>query len=63
MTDEDREGPVNQNTSEPIEIDDPAVVARYEPYLRMLARTQMRQAHRAKLGASDIVQQSMLQAV
>lgn len=63
MTEEDRGGPEHQKTSEPIEVSDPAVVARYEPYLRMLARTQMRQAHRAKLGASDIVQQSMLQAV
>ena len=49
--------------SEPIDVGDPAVVARYEPYLKMLARTQMRKAYQAKMGASDIVQQVMLQAV
>ncbi len=38
-------------------------VVRYEPYLRMLARTQMRQAYQAKLSVSDIVQQTMTQAV
>ncbi|WDQ18792.1 sigma-70 family RNA polymerase sigma factor [Rhodopirellula sp. P2] len=38
-------------------------IARYEPYLRMLARMQMRANYKAKLGASDIVQQTMLQAV
>lgn len=38
-------------------------IARYEPYLRMLARMQMRASYKAKLGASDIVQQTMLQAV
>lgn len=50
------------DVSEPIDVADPAVVAKYEPYLRMLARTQMRQAYQAKLGASDMVQQAMLQA-
>lgn len=38
-------------------------IARYEPYLRMLARMQMRASYKAKLGASDIVQQTMMQAV
>lgn len=38
-------------------------VARYESYLRMLARMQMRQAYQAKLSVSDIVQQTMTQAV
>ncbi len=38
-------------------------VARYEPYLRMLARMQMRQAYQAKLSVSDIVQQTMTQAI
>jgi RNA polymerase sigma-70 factor (ECF subfamily) len=47
----------------PIDVSDPAVVARYEPYLCMLARTQMRKAYQAKLGVSDLVQQAMLQAV
>lgn len=47
----------------PIDASDPAVVARYESYLRMLARTRMRQAYRAKLGTSDMVQQVMVQAV
>ena len=46
-----------------IDVSDPAVVVRYEPYLRMLARTQMRKAYQAKVGASDMVQQAMLQAV
>ncbi len=39
------------------------MVAQYEPYLRMLARTHARKAYQAKIGASDIVQQAMLQAV
>ncbi|WP_425572468.1 sigma-70 family RNA polymerase sigma factor [Novipirellula caenicola] len=47
----------------PIDTSDPAIVARYEPYLRMLARVQMRRALQAKIGESDIVQQTMLQAV
>lgn len=47
----------------PIDVSDPAVVAQYEPYLRMLARTHARKAYQAKIGASDIVQQAMLQAV
>ncbi len=46
-----------------IDVSDPAIVAKYEPYLRMLARTQMRKAYQAKVGASDMVQQAMLQAV
>ena len=49
--------------SEPIDVSDPAIVASYEPYLRMLARTQARKAYQAKIGASDMVQQAMLQAV
>lgn len=53
----------HEPASDPIDVSDPAVVARYEPYLRMLARTQMRKAYQAKLGVSDIVQQAMLQAV
>ncbi|EMI21058.1 RNA polymerase sigma-E factor [Rhodopirellula maiorica SM1] len=47
----------------PIDTSDPAIVARYEPYLRMLARVQARRALQAKIGESDIVQQTMLQAV
>ena len=50
-------------TSPPIDVSDPSVVAQYEPYLRMLARTQMRRAYQAKIGVSDMVQQAMLQAV
>ncbi|TWT52930.1 ECF RNA polymerase sigma factor SigH [Rubripirellula amarantea] len=50
-------------SSESIDVSDPAVIARYEPYIRMLARTQMRRAYQAKVGASDMVQQVMLQAV
>lgn len=41
----------------------PDRIGEYEPYLRMLARAQMRQAYQAKVGVSDIVQQSMMQAV
>ena len=54
----------NDDESNPlIDVSDPAIVAKYEPYLRMLARTQMRKAYQAKIGASDMVQQAMLQAV
>ncbi|MEO1527567.1 MAG: sigma-70 family RNA polymerase sigma factor [Planctomycetota bacterium] len=53
----------SQPQSKPIDASDPAIVAQYEPYLRMLARTRMRQAYQAKIGASDLVQQAMLQAV
>jgi RNA polymerase sigma-70 factor (ECF subfamily) len=45
------------------EVSDPAIVAHYEPYLQMLARMQMRRAYQSKVGASDMVQQAMLQAV
>ena len=55
--------PERENPNEPIDVSDPAVVAKYEPYLRMLARTHMRRAYQAKVGASDMVQQAMLQAV
>jgi RNA polymerase sigma-70 factor (ECF subfamily) len=53
----------DRDENPPIDVSDPAVVAQYEPYLRMLARTQARKAYQAKLGASDMVQQVMLQAV
>ena len=53
----------SDETNPPIDTTDPAIIAQYEPYLRMLARTQMRKAYQAKLGASDMVQQAMLQAV
>jgi RNA polymerase sigma-70 factor (ECF subfamily) len=46
-----------------IDVSDPAVIAKYEPYLRMLARSQMRKAYQGRVGASDMVQQAMLQAV
>ena len=59
MTGDQQQRPDN----EPIDATDPAIVARYEPYLRMLARTQARRAYQAKVGASDIVQQAMMQAV
>ncbi|MFG0288915.1 MAG: sigma-70 family RNA polymerase sigma factor [Rhodopirellula sp. JB044] len=49
--------------SPPVDLSDPQWAAKYEPYLRMLARSHMRAAYRAKIGASDIVQQAMLQAV
>ncbi len=47
----------------PPSLSDPEWIARYEPYLRMLARAHMRAAYRAKIGDSDIVQQAMLAAV
>ena len=56
-------GELPDSDSQPIDVSDPSVVACYEPYLRMLARTQMRKAYQAKVGDSDIVQQAMLQAV
>lgn len=49
--------------SPPVDVSQPDVIARYEPYLRMLARTHMRAAYQAKVGTSDIVQQAMMQAV
>lgn len=49
--------------SEQVDTSDPAMIAKYEPYLRMLARTHQRRAYQAKIGASDMVQQVMLQAV
>ncbi len=60
MTDEANEQ-AEQNS--PLDIGDPAIIAKYEPYLRMLARTQMRKAYQGRVGASDMVQQAMLQAV
>ncbi len=57
------ESPSSSEENKPIDVSDPAIVAKYEPYLRMLARTQMRKAYQARIGASDMVQQAMLQAV
>lgn len=53
----------SSSSQRPIDLSDPAVIAQYEPYLRMLARTRMRRAYQAKIGASDMVQQAMMQAV
>ncbi len=50
-------------TGTPIDKRDPEIIAKYEPYLRMLSRTKMRRAYQAKMGASDLVQQAMMQAV
>lgn len=36
---------------------------RYQPYLKMLARMQMRRAYQSKVDQSDLVQQSLMQAV
>ena len=58
----DAADPEQDAASPPIDVSNPAIVAKYEPYLRMLARTQMRKAYQAKVGASDMVQQAMLQA-
>jgi RNA polymerase sigma-70 factor (ECF subfamily) len=59
----DASNPPPNPDNPPIDVSDPAIIAKYEPYLRMLARTQMRRAYQAKVGASDMVQQAMLQAV
>lgn len=61
--DESKSAPDSDSDNPLIDVSDPAIVAKYEPYLRMLARTQMRRAYQAKVGASDMVQQAMLQAV
>jgi RNA polymerase sigma-70 factor (ECF subfamily) len=61
MTDSTNQPEPEENP--PIDVSDRGVVARYEPYLRMLARTQLRKAYQAKVGTSDMVQQAMLQAV
>ena len=55
--------PDDESSSRKIDASDPDIIAQYEPYLRMLARTRMRKAYQAKVGASDMVQQAMMQAV
>lgn len=55
--------PDDHHNSESLDLTDAAVIAKYEPYLRMLARSQARRAYQAKHSASDVVQQVMLQAV
>ena len=42
---------------------DPENLWRYQPYLKTLARMQLRRAYQAKVDQSDLVQQSLLQAV
>jgi RNA polymerase sigma-70 factor, ECF subfamily len=44
-------------------ITDPQNLWKYQPYLKMLARMQMRRAYQSKVDQSDIVQQSLMQAV
>ena len=59
MTSDDTHNGSNKS----IDTSDPAIIGEYEPYLRMLARVNRRNAYQAKVGASDIVQQTMMQAV
>ena len=42
---------------------DPDQLFKYHSYLKMLARMQMRRAYQARIDQSDIVQQTLLQAV
>ena len=44
------------------DLKDPENLQQYEQYLTTLARAQLSPRYRAKVGASDIVQQSMMQA-
>lgn len=46
-----------------LSLTDPENLWQYQPYLKMLARVQMRRAYQSKVDQSDIVQQSLLQAV
>lgn len=46
----------------PDEAERTAWLLRYEPWLRVLARTEIESRFRSKFDASDVVQQTMLQA-
>lgn len=54
--------PTSEETSSH-DIRQPDQLWRYQPYLKMLARMQLRRAYQGKVDQSDLVQQTLMQAV